>query len=155
MDGSALDSTHFLQHSKISAPQIAQPDPSEAKNFVGERPACGPPFPSEANAMNKMKSPPPLQNGPRLPTLSPAGYKVLRLLEKGCAYQARGAWRFRGSHSPTNGRTLIGLLAKGLAERVEIDRHAQVRITMAGRSVSLEGPRQQSADHSRDRRTLN
>jgi hypothetical protein len=101
--------------------------------------------------MNKMKPAPPLLNGLQLPALSPAGYRVLRLLQKGSAYQARGTWRFRGSHSPTNGRTLVGLLAKGLAERVEIDRRAQVRITMAGRSVSLEGPRQPSAHHSRDR----
>ena len=66
--------------------------------------------------MNKMKLAPPLPDGTILPALTPAGYKVLRLLQKGCAYQARGAWRFRGSHSPTNRRTLVGLLAKGLAE---------------------------------------
>ena len=56
--------------------------------------------------------------------------------------------RFRWSHGPTNGRTLDDLLEKGLAERVEIDRHAQVRITMAGRSVHLEGSRRQ--DRSRN-----
>ncbi len=85
------------------------------------------------------------------PTLSPAGYRVLRLLQKGCAYHEHGAWRFRGSHSPTSGPTLLGLLANGLAERVEIDRHAQVRITSAGRSVIQEAPRELGGRHPRDR----
>jgi hypothetical protein len=101
--------------------------------------------------MNKMILAPPLLNGPKQPALSPASYKVLRLLQKGCAYQTRGTWRFRGSHGPTNRRTLVGLLANGLAERIEIDRHARVRITVAGRSVNLEGSRQQSGHPSRDR----
>jgi len=98
--------------------------------------------------MNKMiiASPPPV--GTKLPALTPASYRILRLLQKGCAYQARGTWRFRGSHGPTNGRTLGGLLEKGLAERVEIDRHAQVRITTAGRSLNLEGSRQQNTHRS-------
>jgi len=98
--------------------------------------------------MNKttIASPPPY--GPKLPALTPAGYRILRQLQKGCAYQARGTWRFRGSHGPTNGRTLDGLLEKGLAERVEIDRRAQVRITTAGRSLNLEGFRRQNAHRS-------
>jgi hypothetical protein len=70
--------------------------------------------------------------------LSPAGYKVLGRLRKGCAYQVQGAWRFRGSHGPIREPTLASLLAKGLAERVETDQHAQIRITDAGRSVTRE-----------------
>jgi DNA-binding MarR family transcriptional regulator len=93
--------------------------------------------------MNEINLAPPPE-GTKLPALTPASYRVLRLLQKGSAYQARGTWRFRGSHGPTNGRTLVGLLEKGLAERVEIDRCSQVRITTAGRSVNQEGSRQQS-----------
>jgi len=76
--------------------------------------------------------------GAWLSALSPAGYKVLGRLRKGCAYQVQGAWRFRGSHSPTREPTLACLLVKGLAERVETDRHAQIRITDAGRSFNRE-----------------
>jgi len=43
-----------------------------------------------------------------------------------------GAWRIRGSHSPAHNATLCVLLAKGLAELVNIGDHAQVRITRAG-----------------------
>jgi hypothetical protein len=100
--------------------------------------------------MNKMKLAPPPPDGTKLPALTPASYRILRLLQKGCAYQARGTWRFRGSHGPTSGRTLDGLLEKGLAERVEIDLHAQVRITTAGRTLNLEGSRQQNTHRSRD-----
>lgn len=38
----------------------------------------------------------------------------------------------RGSHSPAHNATLVALLAKGLAEFVDVDGHAQVRITQAG-----------------------
>src|SRR5580704_489807 len=74
----------------------------------------------------------------RQPGLSPAGYKVLGLLEKGCAYQIHGAWRFRGQHRCVKELTFLRLLANGLAERVETDRHLQIRITQAGRSVNRE-----------------
>ena len=121
---------------KWAFPRSRNP-PSEAESFVAERPASALSLSSGAHAMNEINLAPP-PDGMKLPALTPAGYKVLRLLQKGCAYQARGAWRFRGSHGPTNGRTLVGLLEKGLAERVEIDRHAQVRITAAGRLVHLE-----------------
>jgi hypothetical protein len=84
----------------------------------------------------------------RQPALSPAGYKVLGLLEKGCAYQVHGAWRFRGQHRCVKELTFLRLLANGLAERVETDRHLQIRITPAGRSVHREIPRQPSAHHS-------
>jgi hypothetical protein len=108
-----------------------------AKRRTSSSPLGGHFLSSGAHAMNKMtiESPPP--DGTKLPALTPASYRILRLLQKDCAYQARGTWRFRGSHGPTNVRTLDGLLEKGLAERVEIDRHAQVRITAAGRSVHL------------------
>ena len=78
----------------------------------------------------------------RLSVLSPAGYRVLGLLEKGCAYQVHGAWRFRGQHRCVKELTFLRLLANGLAERVETDRHLQIRITPAGRSVNREIPRQ-------------
>jgi hypothetical protein len=80
--------------------------------------------------------------------LSRAGYRVLGLLEKGCAYQVHGAWRLRGLHSCVKELTLLSLLANGLAERVETDRHQQIRITPAGRSVTREIPRQLTARHS-------
>jgi hypothetical protein len=86
--------------------------------------------------MVEMKLRPPRPAGAWLLALSPAGYKVLGRLQKGCAYQVQGAWRFRGSHSPTREPTLARLLAKGLAERVETGRHARIRITDAGRSFN-------------------
>src|SRR5271170_6248910 len=70
--------------------------------------------------------------GCHLSALSPADYKVLHLLEKGRAYQVRGAWRFRGLRRRVKERTLVSLLEKGLAERVETEQHRQVRITLAG-----------------------
>jgi hypothetical protein len=76
--------------------------------------------------------------GAWLLALSPTGYKVLGLLRKGCAYQVQGVWRFRGSHSPIRKPTIACLLAKGLAERVETEQHAQIRITEAGRSATRE-----------------
>ena len=82
------------------------------------------------------------------PSLSPAGYKVLGLLDKGCAYQIHGAWRFRGQHRCVKELTFLRLLANGLAERVESDRHMQIRITPAGRSVNREIPRQPRGRHS-------
>jgi hypothetical protein len=64
--------------------------------------------------------------------LSPASYKVLDLLHKGCAYSVRGAWRFRGVRSRVKEQAFASLLATGLAERVETDRYAEMRITVAG-----------------------
>jgi hypothetical protein len=72
---------------------------------------------------------------------SRAGFKVLGLLEKGCAYQVHGAWRFRGRHRCVKEATFLRLVANGWAERVETDRHLQIRITPAGRSVNREIPR--------------
>lgn len=68
----------------------------------------------------------------RLSALSPASYKVLDLLHKGCAYSVRGAWRFRGLRSRVKEQAFASLLATGLAERVETDRYAEMRITPAG-----------------------
>jgi len=68
----------------------------------------------------------------RLSALSPASYKVLDLLHKGCAYSVRGSWRFRGLRSRIKERAFASLLATGLAERVETDRYAEMRITLAG-----------------------
>jgi hypothetical protein len=68
----------------------------------------------------------------RLSELSPAGYKVLDLLQRGCAYSVRGAWRFRGLHGRVREQAFFSLLARGLAERVETDRYAEMRITPAG-----------------------
>jgi len=79
-----------------------------------------------------------LTDGVRPFALSPAGYAVLSHLDKGCAYQVHGRWRFRGRHSCIRDGTFLPLLANGLAERVETDRHRQIRITPAGRSVSQE-----------------
>jgi hypothetical protein len=67
--------------------------------------------------------------------LSEPGHKVLRLLFRGCAYRVHGAWRFRGSQTPANNATLVNLINKGLAERVEIAGHTQIRITPAGISA--------------------
>jgi len=80
--------------------------------------------------MDKLKSSPPSA----LSELSVAGQKALRQLRKGCSYRVHGAWRFRGSRGPTSNATLVVLLEKGLAERVDIDRQIQVRITPAGSS---------------------
>jgi hypothetical protein len=74
----------------------------------------------------------PIGRGNLFPALSPADHKVLRLLQKGSAYRVRGAWRFRGLRARVNERALVSLLEKGLAERVETERHRQVRITLAG-----------------------
>jgi transcriptional regulator with XRE-family HTH domain len=95
--------------------------------------------------MVEMKLRSPGTAGAWLLALSPAGYKVLSLLRKGCAYQVQGAWRFRGSHSPIREPTLAYLLARGLAERVETDQHAQIRITEAGRSINREGALQSNS----------
>src|ERR1700722_9352886 len=105
------------------------------------------PFPQEAT-MNKLTSATAIADEPRPSLLSPAGYRVLGLLEKGCAYQVHGAWRFRGLLSCVKELTFLSLLANGLAERVETDRHQQIRITPAGRSVCREIPRQLSVRHS-------
>jgi len=78
---------------------------------------------------------------PITPAVSPAGIKVLGLLQKGCAYHVRGSWRFRGLRDQVREQTLLSLLQVGLAERVETDRHAQVRITPAGRSINDESER--------------
>ncbi|MGD0762579.1 MAG: EAL domain-containing protein [Roseiarcus sp.] len=87
---------------------------------------------------NNMKATTPSTDGVRLSALSPASYKILGLLQKGCAYSVRGAWRFRGLRGCVNEQAFLSLLANGLAERVETDRYAQVRITPAGRSISAE-----------------
>jgi len=58
-----------------------------------------------------------------LSALSPADYKVLRLLQKGYAYQVRGAWRFRGSRARVKERALVSVLEQGLAERIETGQH--------------------------------
>ena len=100
--------------------------------------------------MDNMKLLPLETGGATRPSLSPAGYKVLGLLQRGCAYQVQGAWRFRGSRSPIRKRTLARLLTKGLVERVETDKHAQIRITEAGRSVNRESPLPSKALHSLD-----
>ena len=98
--------------------------------------------------MNKLTSATTMADEFRPSPLSPAGYRVLGLLEKGCAYQVHGAWRFRGLHSCVKELTFLSLLANGLAERVETDRHLQIRITPAGRSVNREIPRHPCAHHS-------
>jgi hypothetical protein len=76
-------------------------------------------------------------DGARRSDLSPGSYKILGLLRKGCAYSVRGAWRFRGVRGSVREQAFLSLLAWGLAERVEGDRCAQVRITAAGRSISV------------------
>jgi hypothetical protein len=79
-----------------------------------------------------------LTDGETPSALSPASFAVLGLLDKGCAYQGHGRWRFRGRHNCVRNVTFVPLLANGLAERVETDRarHLQIRITPAGRSVN-------------------
>ena len=76
-------------------------------------------------------------DGARQSDLSPGSYKILGLLRKGCAYSVRGTWRFRGVRSSVREQAFLSLLARGLAERVDDGRCAQVRITAAGRSVSV------------------
>jgi hypothetical protein len=75
----------------------------------------------------------------KVSTLSAAGYKVLGQLQKGRAYRVHGAWRLRGTHAPLSGATVGVLLTKGLAERVDVERHVEVRITPAGSSVNRQG----------------
>ena len=98
--------------------------------------------------MNKLSFVTAATDGLTPSALSPAGYRLLGLLERGCAYQVHGAWRFRGMHSCVKELTFLSLLANGLAERVETDRHLQIRITPAGRSVNREIPRQPCAHPS-------
>jgi hypothetical protein len=90
--------------------------------------------------MNKMNLARPATEEATQLSLSSAGHKILRRLKKGSAYQVHGAWRFRGLRSPISEPTLLSLLAKGLAERVEIDGLAQIRINPAGRSVNEKKP---------------
>jgi hypothetical protein len=71
-------------------------------------------------------------DGVKLSPMSPASYKVLGLLQKGCAYSVRGAWRFRGLRGRVKEQAFFSLLARGLAERVETDLLPQMRITPAG-----------------------
>ena len=77
---------------------------------------------------------------PLLSELSPAGQKVLGLLQKGSAYYVLGAWRFRGLRSHVDERTIVSLLEKGLAERIETDQHLELRITSFGRSTNQKSP---------------
>jgi hypothetical protein len=87
--------------------------------------------------MNEMKS-------SMRPALSRAGFKVLGRLQRSCAYQVHGAWRFRGMRNRVKEPTILALLARGLAERVETDRQTQVRITPAGRWVNSDVRRARS-----------
>jgi hypothetical protein len=96
---------------------------------------------SAITAMNKLKLARPLIDGSSLLALSPAGYRVLGLLKNGSALLVHGGWHFRGSRSRVNKSTLLALLTKGLAERVEADRGAQIRITTAGREFYGTRPR--------------
>jgi hypothetical protein len=59
----------------------------------------------------------------------------------------RGAWRFRGLRSPVSEPTLLSLLAKGLAERVEIAGLVQIIINAAGRSVNEKSFGKGDVDH--------
>jgi hypothetical protein len=93
---------------------------------------------TQAPLGNNGATPTVLTDRARPSAVSPAGYVVLGLLDKGCAYQVHGRWRFRGRHSCVRDLTFVPLLANGLAERVETDRHLQIRITPAGRSVNQE-----------------
>jgi hypothetical protein len=99
---------------------------------------------------NKGSSATVLTGGGRQSVLSAAGYAVLSLLDKGCAYQVHGRWRFRGRHSCVRDVTFVPLLANGFAERVKTERHLEIRITPAGRSVNQESNPRQSRPHSRD-----
>jgi hypothetical protein len=73
--------------------------------------------------------------------LSPTSYKLLCFLQRGCAYSVRGSWRFRGLRECVKEQAFMSLLSKGLAERVDTDRFAQVRITPAGRLISANSVR--------------
>jgi hypothetical protein len=97
--------------------------------------------------MNKMNLARPATDGATQLALSSAGYKVLRRLQKGSAYQVHGAWRFRGLRSPISEPTLLSLLAKGLAERVEIDGLVQIRINPAGCRSTRKSLRKGIGDH--------
>ncbi len=101
-----------------------------------------------------MKAMMPPTGGVKRSALSPAGYKVLGLLQKGCAYSVRGAWRFRGLRGRVQAQAFHSLFARGLAERVETDRYAEARITPAGRSINADGERDQGLlrGGSKDRR---
>lgn len=70
--------------------------------------------------------------------LSPAGQRILILLEKGSAYRVRDAWRLRGSRRRIQEPTIDSLLASGFAERIEADRCSEIRITPAGRVIACE-----------------
>src|SRR5260370_6368588 len=70
--------------------------------------------------------------------LSPAGQRILALLEKGSAYRVRDAWRLRGSRCRIQEPTIDSLLANGLVERIEADRCSEIRITPAGRTMACE-----------------
>ena len=77
--------------------------------------------------------------------LSPTSYRLLCLLQRGSAYSVRGRWRFRGLRASVSNHAFVSLLSRGLAERVETDRFALVRITPAGRSIGASnGPLSQS-----------
>ena len=79
----------------------------------------------------------------RLSALSPASNRILDLLHKGCAYSVRGSWRFRGLRARVKDQAFASLLATGLAERVETDRYAEMRITPAG-TLDQRRPRMNS-----------
>jgi hypothetical protein len=97
--------------------------------------------------MNKMNLARPATEEATQLSLSSAGHKILRRLKKGSAYQVHGAWRFRGLRSPISKPTLLSLLAKGLAERVEIDGLAQIRINPAGARSTRKNLRKGTGDH--------
>jgi hypothetical protein len=83
-----------------------------------------------------MKAPHVVGPDPLVSGLSPAHYKVLDLLRKGSGYHVLGVWRFRGSRGRVKERTIISLLEKGLAERIETNQRLEVRITPVGRSAN-------------------
>ena len=78
--------------------------------------------------------------------LSPTSYRLLGLLQRGSAYSVRGRWRFRGLRASVSNHAFVSLLSRGLAERVETDRFAQVRITPAGRSIGASDGRLSQSD---------
>jgi hypothetical protein len=86
--------------------------------------------------LNKLAMAPPQIDQSKQPKLSAADYKVLARLQRGCAYQVRGAWRIRGSRDCVKEPALLVLLEKGFAERGNTGPHAQVRITEAGRATN-------------------
>jgi hypothetical protein len=85
--------------------------------------------------MNTQKSLTRLIVEPTPTALSAAGYELLGRLQKGCAYQVNGGWRFRGLRSRVKETGLLSLRLKGLAECVETGRYPQFRITPAGRMI--------------------